>query len=88
MTTGQLTGEHWDYCGDKTMGSVSGVVTAIGTFFDEVMVELRKSSWPTRPELVESTAVIIVTVIALGIFVATTDMVIEKMITFLVGASG
>ena len=61
---------------------------AIKTFVDEVMIELKKSSWPTRPELVESTAVIIVTVIALGTFVASSDVVIEKMISFLVGASG
>ena len=75
-------------CGDKTMSGVTGTLSAIRAFFDEVVVELKKSSWPTRPELVESTAVIIVTVIALGVFVAMTDVIIDKMIRILVGAAG
>lgn len=70
------------------MSSVTGVATGIKTFFDEVIVELKKSSWPSRSELGESTVVIILTVIALGVFVATTDVIIEKLISVLVGASG
>ena len=70
------------------MSSAIGVVAGIKNFFDEVVVELKKSSWPSRSELSESTVVIILTVIALGVFVATTDVIIEKMISLLVGASG
>ncbi|MEI6807123.1 MAG: preprotein translocase subunit SecE [bacterium] len=70
------------------MSSAIGVVAGIKNFFDEVVVELKKSSWPSRSELSESTVVIILTVIALGVFVATTDVIIEKMISVLVGASG
>ena len=63
------------------MSSAIGVVAGIKNFFDEVVVELKKSSWPSRSELSESTVVIILTVIALGVFVATTDVIIEKMIS-------
>ena len=35
-------------------------------FVTEVWAELKKSSWPTRQELVDSTIVVIVTVLILG----------------------
>lgn len=70
------------------MSGVTGMFSSIRAYVESVVVELKKSSWPTRPELVESTAVIIFTVIALGTFVATSDVIIEKMISFLAGASG
>ncbi|MEI6217847.1 MAG: preprotein translocase subunit SecE [bacterium] len=70
------------------MSSAARAATGIKTFLDEVISELRKSSWPTRAELIETTAVIIVSVIALGIFVATSDLILEKAISLLVGGSG
>jgi preprotein translocase subunit SecE len=48
--------------------------------------ELKKSSWPTRKELVDSTLVVIVTVVILGAFVATSDVVMAKVIGALIGA--
>ena len=50
------------------------------------MVELRKSSWPTRKELIDSTLVVIVTVLILGIFVALADLVFLRIIAFLTKA--
>jgi preprotein translocase subunit SecE len=55
-------------------------------FLAEVMVELRKSSWPTRKELIDSTFVVIVTVLILGIFVALADLVFLRIIAFLTKA--
>jgi preprotein translocase subunit SecE len=55
-------------------------------FLAEVMVELKKSSWPTRKELVDSTLVVIVTVLILGIFVALADLVFLRIIAFLTKA--
>ena len=45
------------------------------TFFDEVVTELKKSSWPTWEELRESTAVVGIAIIGLGICVALYDLV-------------
>jgi preprotein translocase subunit SecE len=59
------------------MSGVAGTVTAVRTYFEDVKVELKKSAWPTRSELVESTVVIIVSVIALGCFVGASDWVLE-----------
>jgi preprotein translocase subunit SecE len=52
-------------------------------FVVEVWAELKKSSWPTRQELVDSTIVVIVTVLILGVFVALADMVFLRIIAFL-----
>jgi preprotein translocase subunit SecE len=52
-------------------------------FLNEVMAELKKSSWPTRKELVDSTIVVIITVLVLGMFVALADVVFLRIIGFL-----
>jgi len=52
-------------------------------FLVDVWTELKKSSWPTRKELVDSTVVVIVTVLVLGIFVALADLVFLRIIAFL-----
>jgi preprotein translocase subunit SecE len=52
-------------------------------FLTEVYVELKKSSWPTRRELIDSTIVVIVTVLALGMFVAFADLVFLKIVGLL-----
>jgi preprotein translocase subunit SecE len=55
-------------------------------FLTEVTAELKKSSWPTRKELIDSTLVVIITVLILGIFVALADLVFLKAIAFLTKA--
>jgi preprotein translocase subunit SecE len=52
-------------------------------FLHEVVVELKKSSWPTRQELIDSTLVVIVTVLILGLFVAFADLVFVRIIAML-----
>jgi preprotein translocase subunit SecE len=67
--------------GGSGLGKVTG---GIRTFTDEVRTELKKSSWPTRGELVESTFVIIVTVVIIGFFTGVVDQLLERIIRFLV----
>ena len=52
-------------------------------FFGEVVTELKKSAWPTRKELLDSTLVVIVTMLILGMFVAVADLVFIKIIGIL-----
>jgi preprotein translocase subunit SecE len=52
-------------------------------FVVQVWAELKKSSWPTRKELVDSTIVVIVTILVLGIFVALADLVFLRIIALL-----
>ena len=55
-------------------------------FLAEVSAELKKSSWPTRKELIDSTLVVIITVLVLGVFVALADLVFLRVIAFLTKA--
>ena len=56
-------------------------------FLAEVMAELKKSSWPTRRELTDSTIVVVITVLVLGMFVALADVVFLRIISFLTKAT-
>jgi len=55
----------------------------IKSFFNEVVVELKKSAWPTRKELIDSTLIVIVTMIILGVFVAFADLVLVRIVGML-----
>jgi preprotein translocase subunit SecE len=52
-------------------------------FVMEVWTELKKSAWPTRRELTDSTVVVIVTILILGIFVALADLVFLRVVAML-----
>jgi len=62
-------------------------INKIRQFLTEVFVELKKSAWPTRSELVDSTLVVLVTVVLLGVFVATADVVFAWVVRKLTGAA-
>ena len=61
----------------------SNPVVKTRDFFREVVVELKKSAWPTRKELVDSSLVVIVTVLILGVFVAGADIIIGRIVAML-----
>ena len=48
-------------------------------FFAEVAVELKKVSWTSRRELIESTWLVLLSSAFLGIFIATTDFLISRI---------
>ena len=52
-------------------------------FMNEVVTELKKSAWPTRRELVDSTIVVIITIVVLGLFVAFADLVFVRVVAML-----
>ena len=53
-------------------------------FVDNVRGELKKSTWPTRSELIESTVVVIVSVVLLGAFVGLSDKILEITVGLIV----
>jgi preprotein translocase subunit SecE len=57
------------------MGKLGNMVTGLKTFTGEVKVELTKCTWPTRPELLESTVVVVVSCLILAAFVGISDVV-------------
>jgi preprotein translocase subunit SecE len=55
-------------------------VTRIREFVQEVLAEFRKVTWPSRAELVSSTAVVIVVTIVLAFFLGGVDIVLARVV--------
>ena len=49
-------------------------------FLREVIVELRKVSWPTRTQLIQSTAVVLVVVAIVSAYLAVIDSIFERFV--------
>lgn len=56
----------------------------IANFIIEVGVELKKSAWPTRSELLESTVVVIVSVVILAVFVGFCDLLLMRLLRLII----
>jgi preprotein translocase subunit SecE len=52
----------------------------IKNFFEDVVKEMKKVTWPTKAELFESTKVVIVVCIILAGFTYVIDMIINQVI--------
>ena len=53
-------------------------------FFSEVKTEMKKVSWSTRKELINSTWVVIFSVFLLAVFIGTVDFVISRAINLVI----
>jgi len=49
-------------------------------FFQDVVKEMKKVTWPTKEELLESTKVVIVVCIVLALFTYVIDMIISQVL--------
>jgi len=49
-------------------------------FFGELVAELQKASWPTRGELKDSTIVVIVACLLLGLFTSISDFSLYQVV--------
>ncbi len=70
------------------MSKVSDAIKRCSEFVNDVKAEMQKSVWPTKPELAESTMVVVITLMLLGSYVGLSDLVLLKVITFLAGLRG
>ena len=52
-------------------------------FFKEVQVESTKVSWPTRNEIRDSTAVVIVTILIVSLFIGIVDRILTMGVALL-----
>ena len=62
------------------MSNITDSIGGLRGFFGEVGAELKKCAWPTRPELFDSTVVVIISVGILGGFVALSDLVLRELV--------
>ena len=66
------------------MSKMQDMISGVRTFWDEVVNETRKTSWPERQELVESTVVVIVAVLLLSVFVGISDKLLILVLKLIV----
>jgi len=57
--------------------------TSAKQFVREVRAELRKVAWPTRPEVINSTIIVLVAVIVMGALIFAMDFSFAKFVFFL-----
>ncbi len=50
------------------------------TFFQDVVKEMKKVTWPTKDELFESTKIVIVVCLVLAVFTYVIDMLINQVL--------
>lgn len=62
-----------------------GRIRNIGTFYRQVVAELRKVIWPTRQELVTYTTVVVVFVLVMVAIVAVFDLAFGKAVLAVFG---
>lgn len=65
--------------------SIAKFTSKAGQFLREARVELRKVKWPTRKELIASTAVVIVLTLVIAFFLGLVDFGLIKIIKNIVG---
>jgi preprotein translocase subunit SecE len=60
------------------------IITRLKTFLNEVVLEMKRSSWPERKTLVSHTIIVIVSVCMLGVFVGISDKILATLLRWLV----
>ncbi|HMP72769.1 MAG TPA: preprotein translocase subunit SecE [Kiritimatiellia bacterium] len=67
------------------MSKLGNAMSGMRGFVEEVQVELKKCTWPTQPELVQSTVVVIVSVVILSIVVGISDLILMVLSRTIIG---
>jgi preprotein translocase subunit SecE len=58
----------------------------IQQLFRETIGELRKVSWPTRPEAINLTKIVLIVILAMSLFLGTLDILFGRIFAVLLGA--
>ena len=67
------------------MDKVKLILSQIRQFLEEARAELKKVTWPTRNQTLASTAVVLVVVIVVSMFLGLVDFGLAKLIKVLLG---
>ncbi|HPB67418.1 MAG TPA: preprotein translocase subunit SecE [Candidatus Omnitrophota bacterium] len=60
------------------------MIAKLSKFFSEMIVELKKVSWTTKQELIDSTWIVFISSAFLAVFIWVTDMVLSKFISLII----
>ncbi len=67
------------------MDKIKQILSKTRQFLEEARAELKKVTWPTRKQTFASTAVVLVVVIVVSIFLGLVDFGLAKIIKVLLG---
>jgi preprotein translocase subunit SecE len=73
--------------GKVTDSEMSNPLIKAREFVTEVVTELKRSQWPSQKELMDSTLLVIVSMVLLGLFVSVVDRVFLKVVQLLTGSA-
>jgi len=65
---------------EQRIGKSLGWVENIRQFFRDVMLEMKKVSWPSRTEVVNTTLVVVVVLMFFAFFLFGTDVVLSYVV--------
>jgi preprotein translocase subunit SecE len=57
-----------------------GVVTRVREFVQEVLLEFRRVTWPSRQELINSTVVVLALTVIVAFFLGAVDIGLSKLV--------
>ncbi len=57
----------------------------VGNYIKETQAELKQVTWPTKPELIGSTIVVIFVTLILAVFIYAVDKILETLIFSILG---
>jgi preprotein translocase subunit SecE len=57
------------------------LLTNVTNFFSEVRGEMQKVTWPTRDEIMGSTAVVLMTMLILSTFIGVSDFILAQALS-------
>jgi preprotein translocase subunit SecE len=60
-----------------------GFIGRVREFIREVLAEFRKVTWPNRPELVNSTAVVVVLTVIVALFLGVVDVGLTRVVEWI-----
>ncbi len=66
------------------MGAAKEKIDKAGKFMSDVSAEMKKTDWPSRQELVESTVVVVASLILLGAFIFICDTVLTNLVKLII----
>ena len=62
---------------------VTGTVADTREFLHDVRVEMKQVTWPNRDDVVSTTTVVIATVFFFGVFLAITDWLVNRGVSYI-----
>lgn len=65
---------------EQGMSKVQGIVENVRNFFQDVGSEMRKSTWPEKQELIESTIAVILSVLMLSVYIGLCDQMLVSLL--------